>query len=568
ERCMQRAIEYGEPWDEELQIQTSQGQRKWVRSVGRPVYRHNEVVALQGVFQDINEQVAGRLTKKEISKDYLQELEKEIETKNKELEQSHAKYLALYENSPEMQVSVDPNTGLILSCNKTLVKKLGYSSKEYVIGKPILSVYSQESVEDAKACLAQFKKHGFVKSQELKVLGNLEEPLDVLLNVNAIKDQNGNIVSSQSVWTDITERNAMLKRLKNKRLLLDVMTELNTDGWWDWDLTQPENEYMSPGFKKLFGYEDHEVPNQSSWWQEHIFPEDKQLAIQAFEDHVEHGKPYHVNVRYRHKNGSTIWVLCRGYAIRDEKGTPIRMLGTHTDITTLKNLQIELEKSNRELSQFAYVASHDLRAPLRHIASYSEFIKEKFWKNDDQESLQWFKYIDSGITHMRALIDSLLSFSRVGREGLNKTNVDMVKACEKLDRILNAPLNECGGEIEWENLCQVQADEMIITRVLQNLIENSIKFRCPDRPLKIHIRCEEADRQWKFFIRDNGIGIQKEFHEKIFDLFQKLHSKDQYEGVGMGLAICKKSIELHGGEIHIEEPQDKIGILIHFTLPK
>jgi len=218
---------------------------------------------------------------------------------------------------------------------------------------------------------------------------------------------------------------------------------------------------------------------------------------------------------------------------------------------------VELRRSNAELEQFAYVASHDLQEPLRKVASFCQLLEKRYGDKLDERGLEYIAFAVDGAKRMQVLINDLLSFSRVGRVGARHTEVDLDSALNDALANLATAIGESNAEIvRPERLPRVIGDPTLLTLVWQNLIGNALKFRGEDRPPRIVIDCDRGtgDRagEWLLSVADNGIGIEEEFADKVFVIFQRLHGRDIYAGTGLGLALCKKIIEHHGGNIWID----------------
>lgn len=231
----------------------------------------------------------------------------------------------------------------------------------------------------------------------------------------------------------------------------------------------------------------------------------------------------------------------------------------------------ELRRSNADLEQFAYVASHDLQEPLRMVASFVQLLGERYRGQLDEDADDFIGFAVEGATRMQMLINDLLEYSRVDRFGRPPVPTDAEEVLERTLHDMELTIAESGATITYDPLPTVMADDVQLERVLQNLIGNAIKFRGPEPP-RIHISAcampPEPDGRtfWRFSVRDNGIGIDPQFHERIFRIFQRLHSRQKYEGTGIGLAVCKRVIERHGGRIWVESEPGK-GSTFHFTLP-
>ena len=232
----------------------------------------------------------------------------------------------------------------------------------------------------------------------------------------------------------------------------------------------------------------------------------------------------------------------------------------------LKGTMKQLTRSNQELEQFAYVASHDLQEPLRMVASYVQLLAERYKDQLDDKAQKFIDYAVDGAMRMQILIQDLLSFSRVTTKGLSFALVDCNKVLQHVLLNHQVTLRNSGAEITYDPLPQVQGDAMQIAQVFQNLIGNAIKF-CANVPPKIHVSAEELGDQWRISVQDNGIGIDPKYAEKIFIIFQRLHTREEYPGTGIGLALCKRIVERHGGEIGFQSETGK-GTRFYFTLPK
>ncbi|MEU7427523.1 ATP-binding protein [Streptomyces sp. NPDC040750] len=234
---------------------------------------------------------------------------------------------------------------------------------------------------------------------------------------------------------------------------------------------------------------------------------------------------------------------------------------------TLLNEQAEdLKRSNTELEQFAYVASHDLQEPLRKVSSFTQLLQRRYGGQLDDRADQYIAFAVDGANRMQNLINDLLAFSRVGRVHNDHQTVDLEAILDMTLDNLSVTVEETGAEITHDTLPTVVGDKTQLGMLWQNLLSNAIKFRDPERSPHVHISVVREGDEWEFAIGDNGIGIAPEFQEKVFVLFQRLHTKDAYPGTGIGLAMCKKVVEFHGGRIRID-PDYKLGTRVLFTLP-
>lgn len=235
------------------------------------------------------------------------------------------------------------------------------------------------------------------------------------------------------------------------------------------------------------------------------------------------------------------------------------------------NAQLQLElterkRVNAELEQFAYVASHDLREPLRKIKSFTELLERRYKSQLDENADKYINYIVDGVTRMQMLVTDLLTYSRTGRSELRLEPIDLNKVLQQVIDDLEVAIQDGGAIITYDPLPTLVVDASQIAQLLQNLIGNAIKFRSQNPP-SVHIRAKKVNPGWVFEVRDNGIGIEPEHAERIFLIFQRLHTRSEYPGSGIGLAICKRVVERHGGWIWVESESGK-GSVFYFIIPE
>jgi chemotaxis family two-component system sensor kinase Cph1 len=265
-------------------------------------------------------------------------------------------------------------------------------------------------------------------------------------------------------------------------------------------------------------------------------------------------------------------VRIEGQAIENNSGGIAVFRAFLLDVTEQRQLEDEakastknLERSNMELEQFAYVASHDLKEPLRMVTSFSQLLAQRYKGKLDPDADEFIGYIVEGAHRMDALINDLLDFSRVASQRKPFAPTDMNRVVKKVIHDLSVAIREEGAKVEVGPLPTVMADNSQMTQLFQNLIANAIKFHGND-PIRIEIRAEKLDGEYKFSVRDNGIGISPEYFEKIFGMFQRLHANEKFAGTGIGLAICRRIVEGHGGRIWVEAEVGQ-GSTFFFTIP-
>jgi light-regulated signal transduction histidine kinase (bacteriophytochrome) len=234
----------------------------------------------------------------------------------------------------------------------------------------------------------------------------------------------------------------------------------------------------------------------------------------------------------------------------------------------LVNLNRDLERSNADLEQFAYVASHDLKEPLRNIASYVQLLQRRYQGRLDPDADAFIGYTVDGVRRMQSIINELLAYSRIGTGQLTLVPVQAGILVSTALAHLKGVIAEAQAVVEVKGpLPVVEADAAQLGSLFQNLIGNALKYRRDDARPEVVVGCEDRGDRWEFFVQDNGIGIDQQYHRQIFDLFKRLHPRDRYPGSGIGLAICQRVVERHGGRIWVESQAGK-GSTFWFSLPK
>jgi light-regulated signal transduction histidine kinase (bacteriophytochrome) len=231
----------------------------------------------------------------------------------------------------------------------------------------------------------------------------------------------------------------------------------------------------------------------------------------------------------------------------------------------VKERTTELQRSNKELEQFAYVASHDLQEPLRTVASFTGLLEKRYKDMFDDEGREFMGYIIEGATRMQQLITDLLSFSRVGKRDVSRDPIDCNMVFRDVVTNLTRSIKETCASVTADPLPVVNANETMLNQLFQNLIGNAIKFHKNENTPHVHVSAERKNDEWLFSVRDNGIGIDPKSYEKLFSIFSRLHTRQKYPGTGIGLAICKKIVEMYNGRIWIES-QSGEGSTFYFTI--
>ena len=370
--------------------------------------------------------------------------------------------------------------------------------------------------------------------------------------------------------------------LQESSAVFDFLQVGSLDGIWYWDLENPEHEWMSPRFWEVFGYAPEDHRHMAAEWQDMIFAEDLKVVVDNFERHCnDPNHPYDQVVRYAHRDGSTVWVRCRGMAIRDRDGKPIRLLGAHTELTRLKLTEEELrlrtkrlEETNAELTQaradleaFSHLLAHDLKAPLITVSNYSSILLRDIGGSLDEEHRRYLDRIVSNAKGMKGIIDGLRDITFLASES-SPQELDLTSLAKELIEELRQLEPDRSVEFEVDQGLITKGDPDHLRLLLMNLLGNAWKFTAGRDPARIHFGAEGGRRQddrLVYYVRDNGVGFDDALSEKLFVPLQRLHSRQGFEGTGLGLTTVRRAVSRYGGEVWAEGAEGK-GATFRFTL--
>jgi PAS domain S-box-containing protein len=499
----------------------------------------------------------------EVSNEELQVTTEELQAANDELKFASKYNRSLIEASPDPLVTIGSD-GKITDVNWATELVTGYSRDE-IIGTDFSDYFTEP--EKARSGYQEVFREGRVFDYLLEIKHKDGHVTPVLYNASVYEDESGDVVGVFAAARDITERKKAEKELEfaskyNRSLIeasVDPLVTIGPDG----KITDVNNSTESAtGFVRdeLIGtdFSDYFTePEKARSGYQHVFQE-------GFV------KDYPLDIQ--HKDGHITPVLYNASVYRDDSGDVIGVFAAARDITERKKaekllkLKIEeLARSNAELEQFAYVSSHDLQEPLRMIGSYLQLLQRRYHGELDDKADKYINFAVDGASRMQNLINDLLEFSRVTTQAREFEPTDSELVLNQVLSNLEVSIKENEAVISHDQLPTVMADSTQLVQVFQNLISNAIKFRSEKAP-KIYISARKEDDQWIFSVDDNGIGIDLNHSERIFEVFKRLHKRREYPGTGIGLSICKKIIERHGGHIWVESEPGK-GSVFYFTLP-
>lgn len=401
---------------------------------------------------------------------------------------------------------------------------------------------------------------------------------------------------------DITERKRTQDELQRSRERFDLAIRGTDDGIWDWDLRTDES-YYSPRYEALLGYEKSTFGQNYESFESLLHPDDKVHVLDSIRRHLELREPYQVEYRLKTKENGYLWFSAGGQAEWGEDGKAIRMAGSIRDITerlrtaqelrrysdeavqahadserhakVLQQRTEALSRSNKELEQFAYISSHDLQEPLRKIQSFGDRLNGKYGDVLGDQGRDYIERMRASAGRMQTLIQDLLDYSRVSREHAKFLPIDLTQILDDVVADLESRIEREHGRVEYGALPTIEGDSTQLRQLFQNLIGNALKFHVEDKPPIVSISSHErsttagnstTQEYCEIKIQDNGIGFDEKYSAKIFTPFQRLHGRNEYEGTGIGLAVCQKIVERHGGEIIVQSAPGE-GSTFVVTLP-
>ncbi|MFB3916033.1 MAG: PAS domain S-box protein [Terriglobales bacterium] len=471
---------------------------------------------------------------------------------------------SLIEASLDPLVTIGPD-GKITDVNAATEQATGYT-RDSLIGTDFSDYFTDP--ERARAGYQQVFRENFVRDYPLELRHRDGRIMSVLYNASVYRDENGNVMGVFAAAHDITERKRAKEAIRranayNRSLIeasLDPLVTIGLDGNII-DVNAATEQVTGLDRATLIG------TDFSDYFTD---PEKARAGYQqVFRENFVRDYPLDL----RHRDGRITSVLYNASVYRDESGKVIGVFAAARDITERKRAEEEirryaedLKRSNQDLEHFAYVASHDLQEPLRTMSSFSQLLARRYRGKMGADADEFLTFIVDGATRMQTLIHDLLAFSRIGTRGGPFTLVNCAEVLQSAKENLDAAIAESSAVIIYDELPTVLADSAQLMQLFQNLFSNAIKFRRRDQPPCIRVSAERQSDGWQFSVRDNGIGIDPKYFDRIFIIFQRLHGRDEYPGTGIGLTICKRIVERHGGRMWVES-EPRSGSTFFFTLP-
>ncbi|HLN55601.1 MAG TPA: ATP-binding protein [Bacteroidales bacterium] len=378
-------------------------------------------------------------------------------------------------------------------------------------------------------------------------------------------------IANLKLNSDLEKLRVAEKALQESKERLNLALENGQIGTWEWDLAS-DRFICDERTEKMFGIENTSPDKTYPSFFNYIHEEDLPHVRKTVSKEIEHGQHLDTIFRIKPRNGIANYVSIKAFINRDRSGRATDLSGVCFDVTGMKKdveqalikINEELLRSNTDLQQFAYVASHDLQEPLRMVSSFTQLLQHKYQDKLGTDGNEYIHYAVEGSKRMYELLNGLLAYSRIQTKAREFSPVSMNHVVQKISENLRLVIRETKAVIKYQELPEIVADENQMIQVMQNLIENSLKFHrgIPD----VEISCDIKNDFYIFAVKDKGIGIEPQYYERIFRIFQRLHRSDTYNGTGIGLAICKRIVERHGGKIWVESVLGQ-GSSFFFSIP-
>jgi PAS domain S-box-containing protein len=472
-----------------------------------------------------------------------------------------ARLLASIVDSSEDAIISKDLEGIITSWNKSAERIFGYRADE-IIGRSVTLLIPDDRPEEEPQILARLRRGERVDHFETLRRRKDGSLLEISLTISPVKDSRGRIVGASKIARDITDRKRAEVELKKSEERFRQLADLGPQIVW---LSGPRGdlEFVNQRWVDFSGL-DFEATRDPKQIENHLHPDDG--VLKHWHEAVTAGRGFELEARLRGKDGEFRWFMMRSVPVRDVEGKILRWFGTSTDIHQNKILQLELRQTNQDLEQFAYSASHDLREPIRSIRIFSELLSARYGDRLEGRGTEFLEYVRGSASRIETLVGDLLAYTQTSRLEKPREPTNANPAVKAALENLAGAITEAGAVVECGVLPSVRVEATPLQQLFQNLIGNAVKYRRQGVPPVVRVEAQLQGSEGLFSVRDNGIGINSEYKERIFGLFKRLHTGDEYAGTGIGLALCQRIVERHNGRIWVEsEPGE--GSTFYFTLP-
>jgi PAS domain S-box-containing protein len=561
QKVLEVLISDGVEFDEEILLVTAKGNERWSRAIGKSEVVNNKRTKIYGSFQDINERKKAELA----------------------IRDSEEKRKLILNGALDAIISIDTNERITF-WNQQAEVIFGWKEAE-VIGKLLSEMIIPLPLRKYHV---QGLKH-YLKTGEGKAL-------NVLLELSAIR-QNGEEFPIEltilpikqggeeffcAFIRDTTERKKAEKKILDANERFEKVIDATNDSIWDWDLVKNTNKRHKV-VERFFGKESSKSSPITSFWQDNFHPEDLDKVQYSVHKAINDPTCNRWELQYRviNEKGEILYVKDRGLIMRNKEGIALRMIGAMSDISDQKRMTVqlselnkdlqqqtlELKRSNDELEQFAFVASHDLQEPLRMISSFMDLLKRKYGDQLDDKGNQYIYFATDGAKRMKQIILDLLDYSRASKLTEGTETIDVNQVLSEFKQLRRKLISEKNAAFKSNTLPILITYRAAITQIFHCLLDNALKYSEDSINPIIEVDATENEKGWEFAIKDNGIGIEPQFHDKIFVIFQRLHNNETYAGTGIGLAVAKKHVEILKGKLWLESEPGK-GSIFYFTIPK
>jgi|GEM_PF-2352616 len=467
--------------------------------------------------------------------------------------------------------------------NDALLRYTGYRREE-LIGQSPAILHGPETQADVLERIHAAIESKQSISEEVINYTKAGEAFWCEVNLAPVADATGQITHLIAIARNITERKQAEQQLQASEERFRFLSQATSDTIWDWDLLTNQI-WWSTGFEKLWGHPISEPGVPIEQWVQHIHPEDREQVMASVRQVIDEGGIcWSGEYRFLRRDGSQAYVLDRGSVVRDEQGRAIRMVGGMTDRTVRKQAEqeiqrlnevledrvqqrtAELQAANKELEAFSYSVSHDLISPLRSIDSFSLIVLEDYSPKLDDEGRRLLNIIRAEAQRMDQLIHDLLNFAKTGRQPICTDTCNLSEIAQAVFDTLPPDSRSHVRRFEVGPLPLVEGDPAMLRVVLFNLIANAVKFTRNQPEATVEVGGWRETAHAVIYVKDNGVGFDPRYQQKLFQVFQRLHSEEEFEGTGVGLAIVQRIINRHGGQVWAESQPDQ-GATLYFSLP-